>query len=109
MTKEDVKRILQAEFAKRSTFVNFHGINEANLGDFIVEPYQVLVESDDGGETETRLMWVVLKEYRPNDNGYLIAYDPLSKGWKLIEKHQEESKFAEVLGADTFADALTGM
>jgi hypothetical protein len=109
MTKDDVKRILQAEIASRSAFENFHGITEYNLDDFIVEPYQVLVEPDDGSESETRFMWVVLKEYRPNDNGYLIAYDPLTDGWKLIEKQQNERIFAEVLGADTFAEALTGM
>lgn len=109
MTKEDIKRVLETEVTTISSFENFHGITQDNLRKFLVDPYQVLVLPDDGGETETRHMWVVLQEFKDPEKGYLIAYDPLTRQWELIEKLQEKGEYLDVLGADTLADALTSM
>jgi hypothetical protein len=91
-------------------FHNFHGITGENVGAFLVEPYQVLVDPDDGLGSPTEPMWIVLEQH-PGDalRGYCGAYGAHDDGydWAIVE-HQGAG-WVCIVGGETFANALKHM
>lgn len=110
MKKEEIEAILKTELATINNFDNWHGISVKNLSKFLVAPYEVFVDPDDGGESKPRNMWVVLHERTNPDEGYLVAYDPFSKGWSLLERTPvTEKSFIQVTAGESLADVLESM
>lgn len=110
MNKDGVSKILKDEISAMSGFDNWHGITADNLAQFLVTPYEVTVDPDDGGETKPRAMWVVLHERSEAEKGYMIAYDACFNGWALLEHTAgSEHPFVQVIGGDSLAEVLDGM
>jgi hypothetical protein len=107
MKIDEIRSIIEVEISKKEPFINFHGITRKNLRSFLVEPYEILVDSDDL-ETEPRNMWVVLQESKSPEEGYLVVYDPAGKIWGVAE-HLKDNNYILVIVADSFTEALDGM
>jgi hypothetical protein len=107
MDKNEVKNILDQEIKQLNDFVNYHGITLENLRCFLVEPFEISVDSDDS-ETSPRYMWVVLQEYKDVKRGYSIVFDPYNNDWGISE-HISNDEYVLVIGAETLKDALEGM
>jgi hypothetical protein len=104
---DTVQQIVQAEISRGLPFNNWHGITSENLDSFLVQPFSVLVDPVDL-ETDSRLMWIIAQEYPKPEQGYVVVYDPLTRGWGVAE-YQKEDQYMLVIGADSLADALDGM
>jgi len=108
MNSQDIQELVQQELRKLRELENFHGITPDTIQQFLVDPFQVLVHPDDGGETSSRYMWIILQECKEINQGYLIAYDPLLNQFDVVEQLRDGS-FLQVCGGPSFADALNGM
>ena len=104
-----MRTLVEASLPPRD-FHNFHGITGENVGAFLVEPYQVLIDPDDGLGSPAEPMWIVLEEY-PGDalRGYCLAYGDNDERyqWAIVE-HQGVG-WVRIVGDETFASALKHM
>jgi hypothetical protein len=88
-------------------FHNFHGITGENVRAFLVEPYQVLVDPDDGLGSPAEPMWIVLEEHPSYAlRRYCVACGANDEGydWAIVE--YEGAGWVRIVGGETFANAL---
>jgi hypothetical protein len=102
-----IKNLVEGELKRGETFTNFHGITPTNVRSFLVEPFIVRCDPDDL-ETQPREMWVVLQERPTPTDGYVVAYDPATKAWRVAE-HTGDGNYTSVIAAASLAEALDGM
>jgi hypothetical protein len=107
MDSSTIKRLVEDEVARGDSFTCSHGITPANLPSFIVEPFAVRTDPDDL-ETQARDMWIVLQERPTPTDGYVVVYDPATRGWGVAE-HAGDGDYTLVVSASSLAEALSGM
>lgn len=107
MNAQDIKNIIQKELGKETKFLNWHGISLLNIEQYLVEPFEILIDPDDL-ETEARNMWVVLTLRKSYEEGYVIVYDPLVKSWG-VASHVKDGNFILDVAGESFYDALDSM
>jgi hypothetical protein len=111
MNSLELRRIVEAAVGG-AAFDNFHGITSENVRTHLVDPYTVAVDPDDALDTPPVTMWVVLEE-RPGSTGsqYFVVYRPDDQddlNWGVAER-LPDGRWVLLIGAASFADALTGM
>ncbi len=102
-TIDKTKEILNAELNRLDNYDNFQMLTKSNIKQFIVEPYEVTVNSDNL-QVDDKNMWVVLKLNRNS----LIAIDVLEKEWFVLHPLQGGG-FICSNGEETLVDALDAM
>jgi len=107
MDSSTIKSLVEYELARGDSFTSSHGITPANLRSLLVEPFAVRTDPDDL-ETQPRDMWVVLQERPKPTKGYVVVYDPATRGWGVAE-HAGDSGYTLVVSASSLAEALSGM
>lgn len=107
MNKSTIMKLVEDELVRGGSFTSSHGITQDNLRSFLVEPFAVRIDPDDL-EAQPRDMWVVLQERPTPTDGYVIVYDPMTRGWRVAE-HTGDSGYTLVVSATSLAEALSGM
>jgi hypothetical protein len=108
MNKAEIEKLVASAVAAIRQIDNWHGITLNNLPRYMVSPYEVMVDPDDGNKTEPRSMWVILHE--PSEDGYLVGYDPLRSAWVVLERTPKgKSPFVQIATGKNLANALDAM
>jgi hypothetical protein len=108
MDSASVKEIVANELSRGDGFDNWHGITAANISEFLVEPFPVIIIEPDDPETAPCEMWVVLQETPNPTRGYVIVFDPNTRSWAVAD-HVANGKYEVDAWGNTLAEALTDM
>jgi hypothetical protein len=106
--KKAVADRIDSKLANLGSFANHHGITRANIRQFVVDPFLIEVDPDDGIASSAIVMWVVLKERNEPKSGYAIVYDVERDSWGVAES-DADGRWSLVVGADSFEEALSAM
>ena len=109
MDTATVRLLVEQQLKNAGSFVNMHGITEANVRSLLVDPFEATVDPDDL-ETVPRPMWVVLQQRASPYDGYVVVYDPATEDWGVAELDKDDvRKNVLVVSAQTLQGALDGM
>ena len=108
MDAREIAEFVEAELGRSDGLENLHGITKANVRQFLVTPYEVTVDPDDG-ESAPRRMWVVLHERAPVRGAYAVVLNPADLTWGVVEWTDSGERLTMVVAAATLFEALEGM
>jgi len=109
MNEAEVKERLAAALKESTEFDNAHGITPGNIRSFLVKPYKVSVDAEDGDGSKSREMWIVLTEARDPQRGYVVVLDPSNGQWGVAEYAAEKDSWILVGANDSLAGVLSAM
>ena len=103
MQAEEVSSIIASDLAENPNFSNSHGLN---VQECLVHPQ--LIELQDGADQGAVIpLWLVLKERRGDEGGYLVVYSEERNMFGLAMCSARRPVFLGFHGS--FTETLSGM
>jgi len=105
-----VQRRVDVDLAALAEFKNLHGIELANLDDFIVPLRHESFEQSSPRATSALIgLWVVLDEMPNTNEGYLVVYCPRRASYGLATKGNSRHRPSFIGFYGSLRETLEGM